>query len=600
MHPDSLALELWREIAAHIPCEDSPLNLKPWLAVGPLSSARNMHDAAFARIFREVSFVVYDTAAPVTERLSRLRERPACAAAVRCLDMCFQVSDLKLSLEEIDAEAEKMLEAGYRISVALTSSLEDFPLLQEFQWDDRSAISGGIPMNVEILTALRSFNPNLKKLVMGYMHAMGNTIDLGGFEHLVHLEFEGWTSAVAVLPNKLESVRFTLFPFPPSEYDLLAETLMRNASSLGEITIVSMRLPRNVWVLPSPYARLHTITLQEVTPPVATGLDFSNISTLRSLSLSEIHDLAVIEPLGICIRTPDTLKQFRLYNVSSSSATNSLLMGVPVAAIDTLSLQGVALNPADIAHIFGTQSPDSDGQRPSGPRVLELLDTDPFALSFSASRIFPVLQYLRCSINLAAPEAENHFNTLASFISRHAGTLESLELGVKWPQGLHPTLEMTERGGNDLDKNILASNLLSSLKEAVHLRDLEIDICALAPDALLFHELGDAILHIPSILLKCRFADLDLKENNEGVPADYLSFTENDLHLFFKFRALRRLELINLGSLCLERSAVEQLGRHMPKLIELQLSSNSCLTSWVIQRDGSGEFMNATCFNRFE
>ncbi|KAJ7031733.1 hypothetical protein C8F04DRAFT_1397058 [Mycena alexandri] len=180
----------------------------------------------------------------------------------------------------------------------------------------------------------------------------------------------------------------------------------------------------------SSFTFLHTVSLILITPPPDTGLDFTHIPTLTSLTLDSIPNIQNFGSLPICIRTPHTLRHLDLSNIEPAEPGTSILGGIDLASLDSLALWEVPLTHGDMDSIFAPQF--SDGTmpfaqptpRPCMLKRLEMTHVNPslLAATLRSSHPFPTLLHLRFNIG-----NEALLDSLPSFLGR-ANVLQELEL----------------------------------------------------------------------------------------------------------------------------------------------------------------------------
>ncbi|KAJ7031724.1 hypothetical protein C8F04DRAFT_1235791 [Mycena alexandri] len=487
--PDRLPFELWQQIATHViqsPRQDHGWvvsQLLPWLAVAPLSLARNMHGAAFSLIFRRVWWN-FDGRNGVADRalVSRALERDE--------EYLLAIRSLKLSTPPAGSE-----KAETEIVPVLLEALVRFLMLREFSWDGHL---GPIPLSV--LQTLLSANRELVTLSIGATHSAISPVDLSGFLNLVNLEVYYSKSvslelgrAQILCPHSLRSLEFDLYS---DDRDAVAfEALVDNALSL---CVLRLGGPCIIWDLgnrESSYTFLHTVSLILITPPPDTGLDFTHLPTLTSLTLDSITNIQNFGSLPICIRTPHTLRHLDLSNIEPVEPGTSILGGVHLASLDSLALWEIPLTQEDMNLVFapqfsrGTISSASPTLSPCMLKKLELqnpVDPSLLAVAIQSSHPFPALLHLRFDIASRAL-----LDSLPLFLSR-ANALQQLELedpfrfvvhGIKAPSFLSPP------------------SVRTAFKAAERLRHISLPIHRLELRHPIFHELGEALQHISSLTL---------------------------------------------------------------------------------------------------
>ncbi|KAJ6482971.1 hypothetical protein C8R47DRAFT_1133412 [Mycena vitilis] len=202
-------------------------------------------------------------------------------------------------------------------------------------------------MHPQILKTLVSANKHLQVLQIGAMDPYTSQIDLAGLNQLVSLEVMYSGPPNILFPKNLKTVSLLSTVLDGNH----VEPLVNNAISLSKVTFSRMVIPSDLWYR-EPYSSLHTIYLQDITPPMETGLDFSGIATLDTLYLRYIDDVQSIIPRPICIMTPQNLRNFTLISVSAAWDASSLLLGVNLLILDSLDLEFISLTPEDIYQIF--------------------------------------------------------------------------------------------------------------------------------------------------------------------------------------------------------------------------------------------------------
>ncbi|KAJ7657829.1 hypothetical protein DFH06DRAFT_1197281, partial [Mycena polygramma] len=472
--PDVLPLELWHDIAALIPMPES--HLVPWLSVAPGAVARHMHDAAFAILFRDVRLKLYGGADSALAHLARVLARSErCILAVRRLDIWSTSACVTYDAECIDA-----------LALGLADALPRFPMLQEFIWDNDEEIE--LPMHPRILETLLSANKQLQVLQIGAMDPNAPQIDLAGLNQLVSLQVTYRGPPNILFPKNLQSVNLLSTMLDRSHLD----PVVNNAVSLSKVTFSRMVIPSNLWYR-EPYSALHTIYLQDITPPMETGLDFSGIATLNTLYLRYIDGVQSINPWPICILTPESLLNCTLIHVSAAWENSSVLPGVNLLTLDSLDLRFITLTPEDVYNIFVPHwNFDVDGTAPplAAPRVtlpaFQLthlkLCSDISSVVIGSSRPFPALRTLEIRVQ-HGPVPVDFFDCLGFFLSR-VNTLETLVLESRNPH---------------LEEAMVGSSFVSCLKTARNLRHFAFPVNTLTLNHPFFHELGDALLHVPTI-----------------------------------------------------------------------------------------------------
>ncbi|KAJ7716608.1 hypothetical protein B0H16DRAFT_1476631 [Mycena metata] len=374
-------------------------NFLPWLAVAPCSLAQNMHDAAFSVIFRHVWWK-WKWYGQVAGRalICRILER-----------------DLKLSVQTNYRDVET------EIVPVLVEALAQFPMLREFDWDKSL---GSMPLVV--LQTLLSANEQLEKLRI----QTGSPVDLSGFSNLVNLEVYDCDSESPDTgtpqircPDSLQSLNLYLYSYNRATLAALVE----NTLSLRVLRLVGPCIRWDLVRHISSYTFLHTISLIEITPPLDTGLDFTHLPTLANLTLHTIRDIQNCGSLPICIRTPHILRNFKLTQVWPAVLETSVLGGVDIASLDSMSLRGVTLTQGDMDSIFAPQFSESTGPPAHGPcmlKALELHYLNPSLLvaALRSSRPFPALLHL--CVSFADTDL---LDSLPSFLAQ-VNTLQRLEL----------------------------------------------------------------------------------------------------------------------------------------------------------------------------
>ncbi|KAJ7657828.1 hypothetical protein DFH06DRAFT_1473109 [Mycena polygramma] len=562
--PDALPLELWHDIAALIPVPDS--HLVPWLSVGPGSVARHMHDAAFAILFRDLRLklssggFIGDVDKALAHLARVLARNEECILAVRRLEIYSICACVQYNAESIDALAR-----------GLANALPRFPMLQEFIWDNDEEIE--LPMHPRILETLLSANKQLQVLQIGAMDPHTPHVDLAGLDQLVSLQVTYSGPPNILFPENLKAVNLLSTMLDGNH----PEPLVNNAVSLNEVTFARMVIPSNLWYR-EPYSALHTIYLLDITPPMDTGLDFSAVATLDTLYLRYIDGVQNIVPWPItCIMTPGNLRNFTLISVSAAWEDSSLLFGVNLLTLDSLDLEFITLTPEDIHQIFVPRWDFNNTAPPLAPQPFQLthlkLGDDIASVVLASSRLFPALCTLEIRIlgHGSVPPID-FFNHLGSFVSG-VNTLDKL---VIESQNHHVQ-----------DAMFGSSSFMSCLRTANNLRHFAFPVNALTLDHPLFHEFGDALLHVREISVS--FPDW----------SNYKDFTEieNGFHALSKFANLTHL-YIHTGyrgrAVIIAQSVVENLARRVPSL--RMLIEQGVL--WEIQRHAiTRELQRVVCLN---
>ncbi|KAJ7657826.1 hypothetical protein DFH06DRAFT_455118 [Mycena polygramma] len=564
--PDVLPLELWHDIAA-LTLLDSPL--VPWLSVAPGSVARHMHDAAFAMVFRDVKLSIdREEVDQALAHLARILARSEeCILAVRRLEIWSVCACVQYDADSID-----------NLALGLADALPRFPMLQEFIWDNDLEIE--LPMHPRILETLLSANEQLQVLQIGAMNPNTPQINLAGLIHLSWLQITYRGPPNILFPKNLKTLRVDLAHSTMLDGNQV-ERLVNNAISPRKVTFTHMAIPSTVWYR-EPYAALHTIDLKKITPPIETGLDFSGITTLDTLSLRYVYGVQSINPWPICILTPGSLRNFTLLSVSAAWQNSSVLFGVNLLTLESLNLEFITLTQEDIYQIF---VPRWDHNITAPPLAAPHITLPPFQLThlklcddiasvvLASSRLFPALCTLEIRILVHGPVPPiDFFNCLGSFVSR-VNTLEKLVI-----ESHNHLLQ---------DAMVGSSSFMSCLRTANNLRHFAFPVNTLTLDHPFFHELGDALLHVPKISVS--FPDW----------SSYKDFTEleNGFHAFSKFANLTHL-YIHTGyrgrNVIISQTSVENLARQVPSLC--MLIEQGVL--WEIQRHAiTRELQRVVCLN---
>ncbi|KAJ6482973.1 hypothetical protein C8R47DRAFT_1321925 [Mycena vitilis] len=569
--PDVLPLELWHDIAALTP---DP-HLLTWLSVAPGSVARGMHDAAFSLVFRDVRLCIdanFGDVHKALARLARILERSEeCRLAVRKLEIWSVCACVRYEAEVIN-----------KLALELANALPQFPRLQEFIWDNDVEIE--LPMHPLILETLLSANKQLQRLQIGAMDPATPQIDLAGMTKLVRLQVNYNGPPNILIPRNLQTLRVDLAS--PSALDGdHSETFINNASSLSKVTFTRMAVPSHFWYRES-YSALHTIDLKSITPPIETGLDFSGITTLKTLHLRYIPGVQSISPWPICILTPGSLRNLALINVSAAAwGSSSVLFGVNLLSLDSLDLISIALTAEDIYQIFVPSQWNFDVNVFASPMAAPQITLSPFQLTrlklcdgissivLGSSRLFPVLSTLEIRIQ-RGPVAIEFFNCLGSFVSR-VNTLETLVIESHNPKY------------HRLEDAMIGSSFMPCLKAASNLRHFGFPVHILKLDHPLFHELGDALLHVPEISLTF------------WGWHNYEAFTElkdgfSKLSKFTKPKQFYVSTFRSGGRVSIGQTGVEKLAQQIPSLCSFFEPE----TMWEIQRDAfSRELQRVVCLN---
>ncbi|KAJ7145756.1 hypothetical protein C8R44DRAFT_845159 [Mycena epipterygia] len=396
--PDSLPLELWYEIVGHaVGHGDDGLHLIiPWLAVAPLSVARHMHDAAFPIVFQSVRMVIgHGSADDALKYLSRILERnEECVQAVRSIDVWARA--------DIMAYDAKIAE---QLAVALGNALPRFPMLEKFSWDYEF-----LPIPISLLRMILADSTRLEGLGIGRINPgpVVPQIKLAVTPQLIHLYILDYAPGDASSGTLLHHSRLEFLHLHRVDNPTASDTLTRNASSLREVTLGGMNI--GSVFLHTPYTVLETIRLQSVSPPSGTGLDFSSISTLKTLSLRRVGGLVNIGFLDGCIRTPKTLQNLRLSDVSSPLPGINFLSGVNIPTLDSLDLTNVPLSGQDIISIFSPRIEDASD--PVCARLTKLKIHDGYTVPFlpevlTSSHCLPSLRELE--IKISNPDNAHHW-----------------------------------------------------------------------------------------------------------------------------------------------------------------------------------------------
>ncbi|KAJ7031734.1 hypothetical protein C8F04DRAFT_677364 [Mycena alexandri] len=550
--PDRLPLELWQQIAAHAvnsPQDRGWVWLLPWLAVAPLSLARNMHGAAFSLIFRDVWWK-FDGTNGVADRalVCRMLERD---------------EEYHLAIRSLTLSTRRRV-YGYETEIVpvLLEALARFPMLREFAWNDSLG-----PMPLSVLQTLLSSNRQLETLRIGTAPSAISPVDLSGFPNFVDLKVYYDSASIDVgiaqilCPHSLRSLEFDHDLYSVDRVAVALEALVDNALSLCVLRLGGSCMGWDLGSRESSYTFLHTVSLTLITPPPDTGLDFTHIPTLTSLTLDSIVEIHNFDSLPICIRTPHTLRHLDLRDVEPAVLGTSIIGGVHCAFLDSLTLWGVPLTQEDMNSIFAPQFSGgtiSASPTPS-PCVLKKLElrspVDPtlFASTLRSSHPFPALLHLCFDI-----DNEDVLNSLPPFLSR-ANVLQQLELnafryvmnGIKAPSFLSPP------------------SFRTAFKAAEHLRHISLPVHRLELRHPLFHELGEALQHISSLTLM-------LQEQWDPQP----HLIENTLKAFSKFSQLQTLVIDKQQITLLHDADVEQLSANVPTLRTFTFGNKT----WEIQR----------------
>ncbi|KAJ7716617.1 hypothetical protein B0H16DRAFT_1801026 [Mycena metata] len=499
--PDSLPLELWQQIVSHLVDPQRHAHdwivsqLLPWLAVAPCSLAQNMHDAAFSVIFRRVWWKFYGLG-EVNDRvlMFRMLEREQeCLLVLRSLKLSAQTSYRGFETE---------------IVPVLVEAFAQFPMLREFDWDKSF---GSTPLVV--LQTLRT----------------GSPVDLSGFPNLANLEVYDYDSEF--LETGTPQIQ-TPYNLSTSIWSCIRWDLGRHISSY--------------------YTFLHTISLMAITPPPDTGLDFTHLPTLANLTLDTIADIQNCGSLPICIRTPHTLRNLELTQVWPTVLGTSVLGGVEIASLDSLSLRGVTLTRGDMDSIFAPQF--SDGTGPPAP-----------VAALRSSRPFPALLHLCVSFG-----DTDLLDPLPSFLAQ-VNTLQRLEL--------ESICHYMQDGEGSFFP--WPPSFLLAFRNAQNLRHLSLRIRKLTLDHPIFHGLGDAVQHISSLTLK-------IEKPWDRQP----QAIDDQLKAFSKFMRLQILSIYQCGAAArhpvpFSEAVVEKLAASVPTLRHCLLLEKA----WEIQRHAiTGEF----------
>ncbi|KAJ7166604.1 hypothetical protein C8R46DRAFT_1094900 [Mycena filopes] len=557
--PDLLPLELWHEIAAYAVQRVGSLHLKSWLSVAPGTAARHMHDAAFAILFRDLK-VVLDPGKVhrALSKLFRIARHEQFTQVIRSLDVYANFPE---------EEGWKYQELGNELATALIAALPRFTMLRKFAWD-----KAFVPLPPSILRTLLSANKQLETLNIGLIHPETPQIDLAGLSELRHLQLDYQElirpgSTEILFPEPLESLCLSS---PGINGPSAFATFTNHAVSLNMVYLDGMVINSAFWSSQSPYTVLHTISLTSITPPNDTGLDFLGIDTLHTLILCQIEDVRNIGSLSACIRAPCTLRNLELSHVSAALPDTSVLLGINIVALDSLALTSVSLTEEDLDPIFL-------GHADVGLRTLRLCELDMRDLLelLKSSPPCPTLHELELRLlnNESVPIAR-FTEALASFLEQAAPALETLMLDIQ-------VSEWSARGDwddlayDDLEDALIDPLFLATLKTTRQLRQITIPVWNLTLEHPVLHELGEALLHVPAISLRCQSWN-----RHESVVS---RFTKDDLHVLSKFTGLMDLQILDRTGTGerVERTDVENLSQHVPTLRTFTAHGEG----WEILRD---------------
>ncbi|KAJ7041121.1 hypothetical protein C8F04DRAFT_1230496 [Mycena alexandri] len=569
MVPDILPLELWHDIAADAVKQAGTLHLKPWLAIAPGTTARHMHDAAFGILFRDVRLGIdHDTVDRALAKLSRIVQNEQFIQVIRSLEVYANFS------EERGWEYK---DTGNQLECALVDALPRFPLLRKFAWD-----KAFVPLPPSILRTLLSSNKQLEMLKIGLVRPDTPQIDLAELSELVHLQLDYQeliepSSTEMLFPKSLQALSLSS---PGIQGISSFENFANHAVSLNVVSLDGMVIKSGFWSSQSPYSVLHTICLTSITPPTDTGLDFLGISSLNTLILRQIEDVRNIGSLPLCIRAPKTVRNLEISHVSAAIPDTSVLLGINIVALDSLDLTSVGLTSEDINSIFSGQTDTSVIPAVRRLRLCEL-DMSTLLELLKSSPPFPMLHDLEFRLlNDEGVPITEFTEALASFLAQAAPALQSLVLDIQ-------VSEWSARGEwdylayDELEDAFLDPVFLSALSTTRHLQHITIPIWNLTLEHPIFHELGDALLHVPAISLRC-----ESWNRHETVAS---RFTRNELQVLSKFTGLRDLQIIDRSGTGerLGRIEVENLSQDVPTLRSFTAHGET----WQILRDAvTGDF----------
>ncbi|KAJ7740593.1 hypothetical protein B0H16DRAFT_1464822 [Mycena metata] len=572
MIPDLLPLELWHEIAANAAQHAGTLHLKSWLAIAPGTAARHMHDAAFAILFRDVRLGLdHDTPARALAKLTRILHNEQCVEVIRSLEVYATFPEEK---------GWKYKDTGNELERALANALPRFPLLRKFAWD-----KAFIPLPPTILRTLLSANKQLEILNIGLVCPDTPQIDLAGLSELVDLQLDYQElvepgSTEILFPKSLHSLSLSS---PGIRGISSFENFANHAVSLNAVSLDGMVIKSDFWSSQSPYTALHTVCLTSITPPNDTGLDFRGIDSLDTLILRRIEDIQDIGSLSLCIRTPSTLRNLEISHVSAASGDTSVILGINIVALHSLDLTAVSLFSEDLGAMFF-----GEGNTPATPAVRKLrlceLDMEALVVMLKSSPPLPTLHDLEFRLsNEEGVSITDFTEALASFLDHAVPALQSLVLDIQVSEW-SARGEWDDLAYDELEDAFIDPILLSALRTTGHLQHITLPIWNLTLDHPIFHELGDALLHVPALSLRC-------ESWNRHETVAY-RFTPNEFQALSKFTGLRDLQISDRGGTGerLGRADVENLSRHVPTLRTFTAHGET----WQIFRDAvGGDFRTA-------